>query len=431
MSVDYGRLVQHDRVHSRIFTDQAMFEDELTRIFEGGWVYVAHESEVPQRGDYVTRFIGRQPVIVSRTEDGVKLHLNRCRHRGTAVCNREQGNAKFFRCPYHGWTYGDDGRLVGVPYPSAYDDDFDKADFGLTPVPVVASYQGLIFASLVPTGTSLVEWLGPRVCDVIDAFVDASPVGRLVVRSGCNKTSFRGNWKYVGMDGYHFNFTHKSMNALLEHHGRPPVKEYEEKAPGRMWDFGNGHCRLDHDALRGREHVENLITRIRLVPGGPEYLGALEARLGPRFGDALSRSYDPHLGVWPNFQLIASHIRIVRPIAADRTEVLLFPTQLEGAPEAVNEERLRRHQLMFGPAGFVQPDDSELFERNHIGLQATVDPWILLARGLGGETVHDDGAISGPITGETTQRAQMRMWLRQMTGVADGIEADGVEAVAR
>lgn len=417
---DYTGLVLRDRVHSRIFTDPTIFAAEIAKIFERSWVYVAHESEIPERGDYVTRFMGGQPVVVVRADDGIRIHLNRCRHRGTAVCNQERGTAKFFRCPYHGWTYGSDGRLVGVPYPSAYPNDFDKEQFGLASIEHVSVYRGFVFASVVPPADPLEQWLGARVRSVLDAFVDASPVGRLVVRSGLNRTVFRGNWKYVGMDGYHFNFTHKSVNALAQHHGMPTVKEYEEHAPGRMWDFGNGHCRLDHDSLRDASHVDALTARLADLAGGAEYVAALRDRLGERFSETLSRSYDPHLGVWPNMQLIGTHIRVVRPLAPDLTEVIAFPTLLEGAPVAVNEARVRRHERLFGPAGFVQPDDSELFERNQIGLHATVNPWLYIGRGLERETLHEDGAISGHVTDETTQRGQMQMWLRQMTQAPDG-----------
>jgi phenylpropionate dioxygenase-like ring-hydroxylating dioxygenase large terminal subunit len=411
----YEELVLQDRVHSRIFTDEAVFADEQVRIFEGDWVYVAHESEVAQRGDYVTRSIGRQPVVVVRSREGVRVHLNRCRHRGTALCNRSAGNAKFFRCPYHGWTYDNDGKLVGVPYPSGYGEGFDKSAFGLQAAPFVESYRGFVFASVAPPSASLSDWLGPRVREIIDAFVDASPTGRILARAGVNRTLFHGNWKYVGMDGYHFNFTHKSINALNEHHGKPPMAEFQEDAPGRMWDYGNGHCRLDHDELRKGAHIDELVSRLRAMEGGADYVAELRSRLGDRFNTTLSRSHDPHLGIWPNMQLLGYHIRLIRPLGPDRTEILAFPTYLEGAPDAVNAARVDRHQLLFGPAGFVQPDDSELFERNQVGLRAAVNPWIFIGRGLEREHVYADGAISSHVTDETTQRGQMKMWLRQMT----------------
>lgn len=111
-----------------------------------------------------------------------------------------------------------------------------------------------------------------------------------------------------------------------------------------------------------------------------------------------------------NVQLIQSQIRIVRPLAADRTEVLMIPTALQNVPESVNLQRLRRHESFYGPASQGSPDDAEVFERNQEGLSAEVDPWVYLARGLHREKVQPDGTIVGEITDETTQRGQLRQW---------------------
>jgi phenylpropionate dioxygenase-like ring-hydroxylating dioxygenase large terminal subunit len=160
--VDYKGLVLDDRISGRLYYDPAIYQEELEKIWHREWVYVAHESEVPQPGDYVTRNIGAQPVIVSRDEDGkVHLLLNRCMHRGNTVCQSDCGNSHAFRCAYHGWTYNNRGDLVGVPYAGGYDKSFRKEEFGLAKVPRVASHRGLIFASLSPTGPSLDEHLGP------------------------------------------------------------------------------------------------------------------------------------------------------------------------------------------------------------------------------------------------------------------------------
>src|SRR5882672_4863181 len=99
-------LVHPNRVHRAIYTDPAIFDLEMERIFGHAWVFVGHESEVKQPHDYITTQIGREPVILTRDGEG-KIHViaNRCAHRGLAVCAAEHGNARHFRCPYHGWTY--------------------------------------------------------------------------------------------------------------------------------------------------------------------------------------------------------------------------------------------------------------------------------------------------------------------------------------
>src|SRR4051812_44330241 len=151
------------RVHSLAYLEPEIFALEMERIFERTWVYIAHESELPARGDYITSQIGRQPIIVSRSADGAAhVLLNRCRHRGSAVCRIERGQAETFRCPYHGWVYRNDGSLLGVAQADGYPEDLDKLALGLMPVPRVACYRGLIFASLSPTGETLEE----RLCHV-------------------------------------------------------------------------------------------------------------------------------------------------------------------------------------------------------------------------------------------------------------------------
>ena len=158
---DYTQLVLEDRVNSRLYTDEQVFQDERERLWARVWLYVGHESEVPAAGDYVTRNLGGQPVILVRSADGqVRVLLNRCRHRGNMVCVLASGTAKQFHCPYHGWAYSNSGDLVAVPYPQGYGPDFSKEAYGLVPLPKVDSYRGFVFASLSPDVPSLSEQLG-------------------------------------------------------------------------------------------------------------------------------------------------------------------------------------------------------------------------------------------------------------------------------
>ena len=134
-------LIEPDRVHRDIYIDPALFERELERIFGRAWIWVGHESQVKNPGDYVTTTIGRQPVVMSRHSDG-KVHVlhNRCGHRDAKVVGDRDGNARFFRCCYHGWTYRTDGTLRGVPMQRGYDaTGFDMADprYGMMKLPRV------------------------------------------------------------------------------------------------------------------------------------------------------------------------------------------------------------------------------------------------------------------------------------------------------
>ncbi len=98
-------------------------------LFATTWVYIGHESEIPAPNDFVTRTLGRRPVILSRGRDGaVQVVINRCTHRGAVVCRQARGNADRFTCGYHAWTFANDGRCVGVPLHHAYGDRFTLAD---------------------------------------------------------------------------------------------------------------------------------------------------------------------------------------------------------------------------------------------------------------------------------------------------------------
>ncbi|MDG2111844.1 MAG: Rieske 2Fe-2S domain-containing protein, partial [Actinomycetota bacterium] len=116
MGIDYADLVTGNRVHSSLLHDHEAFADEMERIFVKGWVFAAHESEIARRGDWVTRQLGNESVIVVRADDGsVNVLANRCSHRGTALCWEHRGNSSSFQCTYHAWTFGLDGGVRSIP----------------------------------------------------------------------------------------------------------------------------------------------------------------------------------------------------------------------------------------------------------------------------------------------------------------------------
>src|SRR5262249_54182493 len=115
---DWDYLIQEDRVHRLIYTDPAIFEAEMTNVFGGTWTYIAHESEIPNENDFITRRLGLRPLIVVRDMNGtIRALYNRCTHRGTTLCRWDKGNSKSFQCPYHGWNFLNTGKLRGVPWP--------------------------------------------------------------------------------------------------------------------------------------------------------------------------------------------------------------------------------------------------------------------------------------------------------------------------
>jgi hypothetical protein len=243
------------------------------------------------------------------------------------------------------------------------------------------------------------------------------------VRSGVNKSFFRGNWKFFGMDGYHPRVLHKTFFDQFMRHApgslmRILATAYHDKSGNLTRDLGNGHVLLDVSPQR-REHFDLVLAQMRGIPGFDGYYQDLIDAYGQdRADELLIWGGDPHIGIYPNLQLIGSQFTIIRPIAVDRTETLVFPTTLKGAPEAINDQRLRQHEMFYGPAGHGVPDDAEISERTQVGMSAMVDPWVLLARGLHRERVEPDGSIVGLITDEVTQRGQLKAWKKMMGAVA-------------
>jgi phenylpropionate dioxygenase-like ring-hydroxylating dioxygenase large terminal subunit len=414
---DYAELVLEDRVSGRLYYDPAIFEEELEKIWYRDWIYLAHESEIPEPGDYVTRQIGRQPVIVSRDEDrGLHLLLNRCMHRGNTVCQSERGNAHAFRCAYHGWTYNNRGALVGVPYAAGYDGSFRREEYALARVPRMAAYRGLIFCSMSPSGPSLEERLG-KTARLIDQFVDLSPEGEVVLRSGVLKHSYKGNWKMAlenSVDGYHPNILHHAAMTLITKGRKVDMESvFGERTDAQARDLGGGGAQLDLTTI-------NRARGGRTVPHGwsPEawrqYVEGMERRYGAQRAQEIIADGPPHFCLFPNLIFILNQFRVIQPVSVTETIIYYYPTMLKGAPEEMNQRRLAETYLIHGPAGRVAPDDFEAYERNQVGFQARVNEWLVLRRGLHREHRENGGSLAGHETDETTQRAIWRHYREVM-----------------
>jgi 3-phenylpropionate/trans-cinnamate dioxygenase alpha subunit len=175
MTADLNRLVDDGNglVSRRIFIEPEIYKQELERIFARCWLYLCHETQVPRPGDFLTTYMGEDPVLVVRDNDGrVHAFLNICRHRGNRLCRADAGNAASFTCAYHGWTYRNDGRLVGVPYlKEAYHGELERDRWGLMPVAQLDNYKGLYFATFDPQAPPLRDYLGAMTW-YLDTFFD-------------------------------------------------------------------------------------------------------------------------------------------------------------------------------------------------------------------------------------------------------------------
>lgn len=410
----YENLVLDDRVHTSLYTDETIFNEELEKIFYNTWVWVAHESEIPDAGSFKTTYIGKQPVIVSRDRRG-KLHvlLNRCRHRAATVCEHKHGKANSFVCPYHGWSYGLDGSLRAVPHPESYGDTIDKADFPLISLKV-DEYNGMIFASFNQNVEPLDEFLGAAK-KWIDLFMKQSG-GYPVKVDGSHRFRFPGNWKIQlenTTDAYHFPLVHKTFVSSLDDQAQD-VFDFVE-GEGYVEDLGNGHSvmvmipeliDLEDDLDRPiPDRFEDLAEELRKDGLEEEKVRRIVRAVG---GTGFN------LNLFPNIACSMAFFRMLQPISKDETEVHHYVITMDGAPQIANQYRLRLHEYFQGPFGFGSPDDAEAWERVQRGATAGPDLWIMLNRGLPGEVETEDG-LKSDVSAETGMRAAYQKWKQMMS----------------
>ena len=411
---DYASLVRDDRVHTSLYNDPAIFDEEMDRIFTKTWVWVAHASEIPAPGHYKTSHVGRQPVIVTRDKQG-KVHvlLNRCRHRAASVCESRQGKTHMFVCPYHAWSYGLDGKLRGVPRAEGYGDDFNKEDYPLVSLRV-EDYAGMIFATFNEGIEPLVDFLGPAK-KWIDLFMKQG-AGFGVKALGEHRFRFKGNWKIQlenTTDAYHFPVVHRTFLTSLDDETGELFDVLGQG--GWLEDLGNGHSVMvmipdlvdlesNLDApipqrfaalaveLRAAGYPDGQVRRIVRAVGGSGF----------------------NLNLFPNVACSMAFFRVLRPIAVDETEIRHIAIGMDGGPEAGNRMRLRLHEHFQGPMGFGSPDDAEGWERVQRGAQAGDNLWIMVSRGAQPLVGHPAGNEVSDVSAETGMRAAYAMWNKMM-----------------
>ena len=422
-----ARLIEPGRVSRRVYVDPEIFELEMQRLFGRAWLFVGHESQVPEAGDYITTELARQPVIMIRHRDGsIRVLLNRCSHRGAKILNPARGKAPSLTCLYHGWSFDTDGTLTAVPVPEGCPPGFDRAALGLGAAPRVAEYRGFVFASLAAGGISFEEHIGAMKAN-IDDLVDRAPDGRLALDAGMHRYRYRGNWKLQlenVLDSYHVPFGHAStVNKEGVQFARregdssgAKVVDKEKTATDwkvrRSYDMGHGHGWTSNTMLDDGK---------RSSPAFDAYVQVLQDKVGEaRAKEILTPRLHNSL-IYPNVSIMGLniHIRVIKPVAVDLTEVTVYPIRLVGAPDAMNFGNIRLLNVTHSAASFVQTDDLESFARVQKGLQSQRTEWVDISRGLGME--EPDRALNAArakATDEMVVRGQYKAWLDYMREAA-------------
>jgi nitrite reductase/ring-hydroxylating ferredoxin subunit len=424
----------------RSWGDEEVLEREMQTIYRRCWLFLAHESEVPEPGDYVTRKMGRDPVIVARGEDGqVRVFLNTCRHRGVPLCRSDQGNSSHYRCSYHGWTFTNRGELRGVTFMrDVFGKGLDRSKLGLFQPAQVDSVHGLVFATWDHEAPPLRTYLGDLVW-YLDAIMGKFDGGMEVVGTPV-RNIFQANWKVEGEnfsgDGYHTMVTHATAVELgLFATPKDLEKLTDEVTPkftGRTVDCGNGHT------LR--------IQRLPVGDGAPRYWGypedmweMFDRNLTPPQQEAMSCLSVCHGSIFPNVSFIENfktnvdgperHARYFRitiryPISATRSEELWFLLQPKEADPAWKRLSSLAYLRTNGPSGMFEIDDAENFvgiTEASVGDVARDLPVPLVGGDHHPETPPEVGWPGKVVDGDRTERT-LRSFHRRW---AELVEGDG------
>jgi phenylpropionate dioxygenase-like ring-hydroxylating dioxygenase large terminal subunit len=427
-AADIAALVQDDRVHRDVYLSAELFALEQKHFFANTWLYYGHASQVPSSGDYLAQEIAGRPLVMVRQPDGgIRVLYNRCAHKGTQLVSDESGNTgRFFRCPYHAWTYKLDGSPLAVPIKAGYEGTRLKeceSGQGMTALKHVAVYRDFVFVKLGDAGPDLENYFGDAL-RAIDNLVGRSPVGRLRIEGGVLRNIVHCNWKmYLENinDTVHPLSTHESATTAASRlwEGQPPDTP-KPMAMEQILPFGAGYDFFDRMGGRVYPNGHSLLGVNFSIHSGyaalPEYEAAMRAAHGEaRATEILQRSPQNAL-CFPSLALKGSPqaIRVIRPLAADRTLIEAWSFRVEGAPDVLYQRSLTYNRLVFSPMSVVAHDDVHLFESIQQGLRADGNEWVSLHRGFDRAEL-DEGTREVGGTNEVLMRNQFRAWAKFMT----------------
>ena len=415
-------LVRDGEIHSSVYTDPEIFKREMDRLFHSKWLFLAHESQIPEPGSFVTGSLGDVPVACVRGQDGnIRTFVNRCTHRGAQVCQGRSGQVTHLMCPYHGWTFELNGRLSWIPLREEYTESACERLNDLTQVGATERYRGFIFACLNAPSIGLLAYLG-HFKTVIDDMVDRSPSGVLRCSPITIRHKYRANWKLT------FENLNDTLHARVTHAAAAKAaRTVSKKIAGGESDQTLGMMMANAKPLKAFSEL-TLVTE----KGGHSYFGAhmpstygdlqsayMESLVAAKGAEEARRivEVERHVAIlYPGSSWHARFqtVRIIQPLAPDLTEVIGFVFKLKGAPDGVMQSALNYCNPSTSAFSSVITDDLEMYE----GIQrsATAAPgWLQIGRQTG-RRADAPGTGSYAATSEAYIRNQYKGWLDALCG---------------
>lgn len=421
--------LEHGLVNREIYINEDIYRQELEQIFARAWLFIGHESQIPNPGDFVVSRMGEEEVLLVRDrENKIHVFLNTCRHRGMKVCRYDDGNALVFTCPFHAWSYATDGRLVGVPnLQESYKGELDKSQWGLHEVAQMCNYYGSIWATWDRGAPAFEDYLGAYAPTIRRCFESSDGTDNGVeVFNPAYKWRIPTNWKFpaVSFDGdrAHGAMTHRSINvAAIGPQGdadgagsrapltsKFPQTAYEMSIP----ELGHG----GHNSIYEQPGIAPYRDTWLTEPGVDDYYRETNKKRAAKYANEYIVGRTAL--VWPNANIQPQRILLWHPHGVGVTESWrLYPVDRD-APQHVKDAQ--RHYMMRygGPCGLTESDDMENWNYAHAASSGTIAQRLPynFQQGLG--HAHTDPAAPGMTLNyeiaEENQRSRLQRWLEFM-----------------
>lgn len=341
---------QSNELPREIFAREDIYRRELERLFRGPiWHPVAQVAEIAEPGNFKTWDIGEVPVIVSRgRDDEIRVFINACAHRGTALETKLYGKNDVFHCPYHRWTYRHSGELQYCPRRELFPPDFKEADYSLRRVRS-ENFYGIIFATLHPDTPPLAEFLG-EIGESLKKLMRGD--GRMILL-GAQRTRLNCNWKYYAdQEGFHAPLLHAAFKLLNWQSGE-----------GSRITTDYGHTVYEY---RTSPYKDGGFLKDPSVVKSQK-LGGLVGKVAP------ATTFSDHLDTLT--------LRFMRPRGVHEVEV--HYTYFAHADEDAEyiRQRVRQSSNLLGPCGLISLEDGAVFQRLERSTHAGGSPAFLAGVG--------------------------------------------------